>query len=106
STLKTCTSCIKARATRQFNYVTNHVQDLLTTGLWQVVGVDVAGPYGKAPRATPGQDHDTTSLITRNVRRVLQRHGTKHYVLPGYGQYLSFWERSHKDMVDVVKAVR
>ncbi|KAF4646496.1 hypothetical protein FOZ61_005749, partial [Perkinsus olseni] len=29
-----------------------------------------------------------------------------HYVLPGYGQYLSFWERSHKDMADVVKAIR
>ncbi|KAF4678810.1 hypothetical protein FOZ60_016044 [Perkinsus olseni] len=51
-------------------------------------------------------DHDRTSLTSRQVRRVLQRHGTKHYVLPGYGQYLSFWERSHKDMADVVKAIR
>ncbi|EER00194.1 hypothetical protein Pmar_PMAR017052 [Perkinsus marinus ATCC 50983] len=158
SSLRSCTSCTKARATRQLNYITNHVQDSLTTSLWQLVGIDEAGPYDRSTKPndqkTDGNgpyyvllvqdyvsgftaarpmhdvkggtvadaihgvfcehgspsvvlsDHDRISLMSRPVRRVLQRHGTKQYVLPGYSQHLSFWERSHKDIADVVKAIR
>ncbi|KAF4678090.1 hypothetical protein FOL47_005369 [Perkinsus chesapeaki] len=161
STLRSCTSCTKARATRKYDYIVNKVQDLLTTGLWQIVGIDVAGPYDRPSRTSndsgdrldPNKDYyvllvqdyvsgftaarplrniktktvadavhgvfcehgspsvvvsdnDKVTLITKHVKKVLRRHGTKHYTLPGYGQHLSFWERSHKDMVDVVKAIR
>ncbi|KAF4647487.1 hypothetical protein FOL47_004529, partial [Perkinsus chesapeaki] len=59
SSLRSCTSCIKARATRQFNYVVNNVQSLLTTGLWQILGVDVAGPYDRATKDTPTDATDS-----------------------------------------------
>ncbi|KAF4646436.1 hypothetical protein FOL47_006261, partial [Perkinsus chesapeaki] len=51
-TLSSCIPCLKARATRQHNYLVTRVQTLLTEGLWQIVGVDLAGPYGRSTSTT------------------------------------------------------
>ncbi|EEQ99063.1 hypothetical protein Pmar_PMAR019708 [Perkinsus marinus ATCC 50983] len=51
-------------------------------------------------------DHDRTILSSKAVKLVLARHGTKHYVLPGYSYHLGFWERAHKDFVEVTRALQ
>ncbi|EER14024.1 hypothetical protein Pmar_PMAR005469 [Perkinsus marinus ATCC 50983] len=154
STLRSCIPCLKARAARSLDYVTTHVQGLLTTGLWQVVGADLAGPYGRR-QGTQGDDdeehylllvHDHASgftcarplkdskpktiakvlhsvfcehgaprvlitdrdrvhLMRKEIKVVLAKHGVRYYTLPGYAQFLSFWERAHKDFVEVTRAL-
>ncbi|KAF4726318.1 hypothetical protein FOZ63_002157, partial [Perkinsus olseni] len=159
-TIGSCIPCLKARATRQHNYLVTQVQTLLTEGLWQVVGVDLAGPYGRssttATDATTEDtnkshylllvhdyvsgytvarplrdsksttvasvldcvflehgspavlltDHDRTILSGKAVKLTLARHGTRHYILPGYSYHLGFWERAHKDFVEVTRALQ
>ncbi|EER11972.1 hypothetical protein Pmar_PMAR019074 [Perkinsus marinus ATCC 50983] len=36
-----------ARAVRSMSYITSEVQELVTGGLWQVVGADLVGPYDR-----------------------------------------------------------
>ncbi|KAF4689705.1 hypothetical protein FOZ60_001207, partial [Perkinsus olseni] len=155
ATLRSCIPCLKARAARSLDYVTTHVQGLLTKGLWQVVGADLAGPYGRrgdsqgddeeehylllvhdhvsgftcarplkdskpktvaevfhsifcehgAPRVLI-TDRDRVHLMRKDVKVVLAKHGVRYYTLPGYAQFLSFWERAHKDFVEVTRALR
>ncbi|KAF4652560.1 hypothetical protein FOL47_011029 [Perkinsus chesapeaki] len=152
-TIGSCVSCLKARASRRLDYVTTHVQGLVSTGLWQVVGADLAGPYGKHSPDSGEVDHylllvhdhvsgftcarvlrdslpktialafhsifcehgsprvlltdqDRVHFIRKDVKVVLAKHGVKYYTLPGYAQFLSFWERPHKDFVEVTKAIR
>ncbi|KAF4730788.1 hypothetical protein FOZ63_028678 [Perkinsus olseni] len=164
-TIGSCIPCLRARATRQHNYLVTRVQSLLTEGLWQIVGADIAGPYGKpstvtsstSNAATPSEgsttnhylllvhdyvsgftvarplrdtksttvaavldniflehgspavlltDGDRTILSGKAVKLTLARHGTRHYRLPPYSYYLGFWERAHRDFVEVTRALR
>ncbi|KAF4650579.1 hypothetical protein FOL47_001042, partial [Perkinsus chesapeaki] len=158
STLRSCVPCLKARAARSLDYMVIHVQKLLTKGLWQVVGADLAGPYGRSANSGgDGQgdddehflllvhdhvsgftcarplkdskpetlakvfhsifcehgaprvlitDRDRVHLMRKDVKVVLAKHGVRYYTLPGYAQFLSFWERPHKDFVEVTRALR
>ncbi|KAF4678448.1 hypothetical protein FOZ60_016573, partial [Perkinsus olseni] len=163
-TIGSCIPCLKARATRQHNYLVTQVQTLLTECLWQLVGVDVAGPYGRTSASTNSSnnttptsdsdkdhyillihdyvsgftvarpmrnskattvagvldsvflehgspavlltDHDRSILSSKAVRTILARHGTRHYILPAYSYQLGFWERAHKDFVEVTRALQ
>ncbi|KAF4739780.1 hypothetical protein FOZ62_025379, partial [Perkinsus olseni] len=51
-------------------------------------------------------DNDRVHFIRKDVKVTLAKHGVKYYTLPGYSQYLSFWERPHKDFVEMTRAVR
>ncbi|EER19874.1 gag/pol/env polyprotein, putative [Perkinsus marinus ATCC 50983] len=51
-------------------------------------------------------DNDRVHFIRKDVKLTLAKHGVKYYTLPGYSQYLSFWERPHKDFVEVTRATR
>ncbi|KAF4680631.1 hypothetical protein FOZ60_013210 [Perkinsus olseni] len=51
-------------------------------------------------------DNDRVPFVRKDVKVVLAKHGVKYYTLPGYAQFLSFWERPHKDFVEVTKAIR
>ncbi|KAF4646659.1 hypothetical protein FOL46_005348, partial [Perkinsus olseni] len=46
-TTSSCTLCLRARASKSIRYLNSDVQDMVTTQLWQLVGVDIVGPYGR-----------------------------------------------------------
>ncbi|KAF4653769.1 hypothetical protein FOL47_010294 [Perkinsus chesapeaki] len=47
-TTSSCTLCLKARASKAIRYANNAVQDMVVTQLWQLIGIDILGPYGRA----------------------------------------------------------
>ncbi|KAF4751211.1 hypothetical protein FOZ62_020314, partial [Perkinsus olseni] len=55
-TTSSCTLCLKARASKAIRYANNAVQDMVVTQLWQLVGIDILGPYGRAPTRNRGGD--------------------------------------------------
>ncbi|KAF4677849.1 hypothetical protein FOZ60_017148, partial [Perkinsus olseni] len=173
-TTSSCTRCLRARASKSIRYLNSDVQDMIVTQLWQLVGVDVVGPYGRpstrhrsrlsssasnASASSQGDanldpskdyyvlvcqdavsgyiaarpmrnskaetvamalhaifcehgspsvlvsDRAITSILTKAVRSILIKHGTRQYSLPGYSQHLSFWERSHRDLAQTSRAI-
>ncbi|KAF4649511.1 hypothetical protein FOZ61_001229, partial [Perkinsus olseni] len=55
-TTSSCTLCLKARASKAIRYANNAVQDMVVTQLWQLVGIDILGPYGRASTRNRGGD--------------------------------------------------
>ncbi|KAF4678371.1 hypothetical protein FOZ60_016838, partial [Perkinsus olseni] len=173
-TTSSCARCLRARASKSIRYLNSDVQDMIVTQLWQLVGVDVVGPYGRpstrhrsrlsssasnASASSQGDanldpskdyyvlvcqdavsgyiaarpmrnskaetvamalhaifcehgspsvlvsDRAITSILTKAVRSILIKHGTRQYSLPGYSQHLSFWERSHRDLAQTSRAI-
>ncbi|KAF4647565.1 hypothetical protein FOL47_004451, partial [Perkinsus chesapeaki] len=173
-TTSSCTLCLRARASKSTRYLNSDVQDMVATQLWQLVGIDIVGPYGRPslrrqPRLSssassssigsngdssldPAKDYyvlvcqDAVSgyivarpmrnskagtlastlhsifcehgapavvvsdrgihtLMSRAVRSILAKHGTRQYTLPGYSQHLTFWERSHRDLAQTSRAI-
>ncbi|KAF4695311.1 hypothetical protein FOZ60_005177 [Perkinsus olseni] len=50
-------------------------------------------------------DKDLSAFITRQVKSMLIGHGVRHLVLPPYSPHLSFWERIHRDFVQMARSI-
>ncbi|KAF4757381.1 hypothetical protein FOZ63_008060, partial [Perkinsus olseni] len=48
-TTSSCTLCLRARSSKSTRYLNSDVQDMVATQLWQLVGLDIVGPYGRPP---------------------------------------------------------
>ncbi|EER09907.1 hypothetical protein Pmar_PMAR018551 [Perkinsus marinus ATCC 50983] len=50
-------------------------------------------------------DKDMSGFINRHVKNNLISHGIRHLVLPPYSPHLSFWERIHRDFVQMSRSI-
>ncbi|KAF4692024.1 hypothetical protein FOZ60_014349 [Perkinsus olseni] len=50
-------------------------------------------------------DKDMSAFINRQVKKNLISHGVRHLVLPPYSPHLSFWERIHRDYVQMSRSI-
>ncbi|KAF4712310.1 hypothetical protein FOZ62_011862, partial [Perkinsus olseni] len=65
----------------------------------ETVAMDLHGIFCEhgSPRVVMS-DRALASILTKVVRSIMDKHGTRQYSLPGYSQHLLFWEKSHRDL--------